>query len=169
MHVGIDQGGGLEPNRRQAANGGQTLWCLHAGWPLHIARITTWQLLPFHSIDVIMSTMASSITGVSIVYSTVCSGAGKRKDQSSASLACVRGIHRWPLNSPHKVPVTRKMIPFDGIMCNMHLHGLVQDCSNSSVLAMELLQCCAKPSLPPPSIWCLRLNTVQFSGTLMPH
>ena len=36
------------------------------------------------------------------------SGANKRKDQSSASLAFVRRIHRWPVNSPHNGPVTRK-------------------------------------------------------------
>ena len=42
--------------------------------------------------------------GVSTVYS----GADQRKHQSSASLAFVRGIHRWPVNSPHKGPVTRK-------------------------------------------------------------
>ena len=41
-----------------------------------------------------------------------------RKHQSSASLAFVRGIHRGPVNSPHKWPVTRKMFPFDDvIMC----------------------------------------------------
>ena len=53
-----------------------------------------------HYSDVIMSMMVSKITGVLIVYSTVCSGAGQRKHQSSASLVCVRGIHRWPVNSP---------------------------------------------------------------------
>ena len=38
--------------------------------------------------------------------------------QSSASLFFVRGIHQWPVNSPHKWPVTRKMFPFDDvIMC----------------------------------------------------
>ena len=47
-----------------------------------------------HYSDVIMSTMASQITGVSIVCSAVCSGAHQRKHQSSASLAFVRGIHR---------------------------------------------------------------------------
>ena len=47
------------------------------------------------------------------VYSTVYSGADQRKHQSSASLAFVRGMHRWPVNSPHKWPVTRKMLPFD--------------------------------------------------------
>ena len=57
--------------------------------------------------DVIMGAMASQITGVSIVYSTVCSGADQRKHQSSASLAFVGGIHWWPVNSPHKGPVTR--------------------------------------------------------------
>ena len=44
------------------------------------------------------------------------SGADQRKHQSSASLAFVRGIHRWPVNSPHKGPVTRKMFPFDDII-----------------------------------------------------
>ena len=62
-----------------------------------------------------MSAMASQITGVSMVCSTVCSGADQRKHQSSASLAFMRGIHRWPMNSPHKGPVTRKMLPFDDI------------------------------------------------------
>ena len=59
--------------------------------------------------DVIMGAMASQITGVASVYSTVCSCADQRKHQSSASLAFVRGIHRSPGNSPHKGPVTRKM------------------------------------------------------------
>ena len=52
-----------------------------------------------------MSAMASQITGVSIVCWTVWSGADQRKHQSSASLAFVRGIHRWPVDSPHKGPV----------------------------------------------------------------
>ena len=47
-----------------------------------------------HYTDVIMSTMASQITSLTIVYSTVYSGADQRKHQSSASLAFVRGIHR---------------------------------------------------------------------------
>ena len=66
--------------------------------------------------DVIMGAMASQISSVSIVYSTVCSGADQRKHQSSASLAFVRGIHRWPVNSSHKCPVTRKMFPFDDVI-----------------------------------------------------
>ena len=55
--------------------------------------------------DVILSAMAYQITSLTIVYSTVYSGADQRKHQSSASLAFVR----WPVNSPHKWPITRKM------------------------------------------------------------
>ena len=66
--------------------------------------------------DVIMSTMASQITSLSIVYSTVYSGTDQRKHQSSASLAIVLGIHGWLLNSPHKGPVMRKMFPFDDVI-----------------------------------------------------
>ena len=40
----------------------------------------------------------------------------RRKYQSSASLALVWGIHQWPVNSPHKGPVTRKMFPFDDVI-----------------------------------------------------
>ena len=39
-----------------------------------------------------------------------------KKHKSSASLAFVRGIHRWPVNSPHKGPVTRKRFPFDDVI-----------------------------------------------------
>ena len=42
-----------------------------------------------------------------------CSGRDQRKHQSSTSLAFVRGIHRSAENSPHKGPVTRKMLPFN--------------------------------------------------------
>ena len=67
--------------------------------------------------------MTSQITGFMIVYSTVCWGAYRRKHQSSASLAFLRGIQRWPVTPPpppppppHKVPVTRKMFPYDDVI-----------------------------------------------------
>ena len=63
-----------------------------------------------------MSGMASQITSLTIVYSTVDPGADQRKHQSPASLAFVRGIHRGPVNSPHKWPVTRKLFPFDDVI-----------------------------------------------------
>ena len=43
-------------------------------------------------------------------------GTDQRKNQSFASLAFVWEIHRWPVNSPHKGPVTRKMFPFDDVI-----------------------------------------------------
>ena len=68
------------------------------------------------SFHVIMGTMGSKITGVSIVLLTVYSGAGQRKHQSSVSLTFVRGIHRGPVKSLHKGPVTQKMFPFDDVI-----------------------------------------------------
>ena len=77
-----------------------------------------WRRYDLHYSDVIM---ASQITGVSIIYSTVCSDAHKRYHQNSASLAFVRRIHQWPLNSLHKGPVTPKMFPFDDIIMEIHI------------------------------------------------
>ena len=63
-----------------------------------------------------MGAIASQITSLTTVYLTIYSGADQRKHQSSASLTFVRGIHRGPVNSPHKWPVTRKMFPFDDVI-----------------------------------------------------
>ena len=63
-----------------------------------------------------MGTVASQITSLTIDFSTVYSDADQRKQQSSASLAFARGIHREPVNSPHKWSVTRKMFPFDDVI-----------------------------------------------------
>ena len=68
------------------------------------------------SVYVCLSVRASQITSLAIVYSTVYSGADQRKNQSSASLAFVRGIPRQAVNSPHKEPVTRKMFPIDDVI-----------------------------------------------------
>ena len=70
----------------------------------------------FHYNDVTMGAIASQITSLTIVFSTVYLDTDQRKHQSSASLAFVRGIHRRPVNSPHKRPLTRKMFPFDDII-----------------------------------------------------
>ena len=69
-----------------------------------------------HYDDVIMSAIASQITSLTIVYSIVYSDVDQRKYQSTASLAFVWWIHRGPVNSPHKWPVTRKMFPFDDVI-----------------------------------------------------
>ena len=73
-----------------------------------------------HYSDVIMSTVASQITSLTIVYLIICSGADQTKHQSSTSLAFVRGIHQGLVKSTHKGTVTRKMFDFpfaDVIMC----------------------------------------------------
>ena len=66
--------------------------------------------------DIMTSAMASQIISIWIVFSTGCSGTDHRKHQSSTSLALVRGIHWWPVDSPHKGPVTWKMFPFDDFL-----------------------------------------------------
>ena len=76
-----------------------------------------------HYSDVIASAMASQITRVSIVCSNVWSGADQRKHQSSASLAFVRGIHRSPVDSPHKGPVTREIFKFDDVITGLYISG----------------------------------------------
>ena len=93
-------------------------FCLPQGW-----WSTTWDVSVSrdeekmqHYNDVIMNTIASQITSSTIVYSAVYSGADQRKYQSSLSLAFVWGIHRWPVNCPHKGSVTRKMFPFDDVI-----------------------------------------------------
>ena len=90
-----------------------------------------------HYSDVIMRAMASKITSLNIIYSVVYSGADQRKHQSSASLAFVRGIHRWPVNSLHKGPVTRKMFPFDDvilcILIEISLECLIKGSNNRAV------------------------------------
>ena len=82
-------------------------------------------LIMTHYTDVIMGAMVSLITSLKIVYSAVYSGADRRKHQSSASLAFVRGIHRWLGNYPHKGPVTRKMFPFDDVIMSGALGILI--------------------------------------------
>ena len=62
-------------------------------WVSHFIRWTAGSLT--HYGDVIMVAIASQITSLTIVYSTVYSDADQRKHQSFASLAFVRGIHRW--------------------------------------------------------------------------
>ena len=79
-----------------------------------------------HYGDAMMDAIASHVTSLTIVYSTVYSDADRRKHQSSASLTFVWGIHRGPVNSPHKWPVTRKMFSFDDV--------IMKNCQMSAIL-----------------------------------
>ena len=60
--------------------------------------------------------MATLITSLTSVYSTVHTCADQRRHQNSVSLGLVRGIRRRPVNSPHKWPVTRKVFPFEDVI-----------------------------------------------------
>ena len=71
-----------------------------------------------HYNDVIMTTMASQITSVTVVYSTVYSDADQRKHQSSASLAFVWGFHRDRWIPRTKGQLRGKMFPFDDVIMN---------------------------------------------------
>ena len=90
-----------------------------------------------------MSAIACQITSLTIVYSTVYSDADQRIHQSSASLAFVLGIHRGPVNSPHKWPVTRKMFTFDDVIIEL------PTTKESSLMAMGL----QRTSKETASLW----------------
>ena len=75
-----------------------------------------------HYDDVIMSDITSQFTSLTIVYSIVYSDADQRKHQSSASLAFVWGIHRGPVNSPHKWQLRGKCFHLMTSSCKPHTH-----------------------------------------------
>ena len=81
------------------------------------------ELRSAHYNDVIMSTMGSQITGISIVYSIVYSGWSKQTSKLRVTGLC-GGNSRWPVKSPHKGPVTRKMVPFDDVI--MHMSNMIE-------------------------------------------
>ena len=122
-------------------------------------------LTQFHYSDVIMSAMASQITSVPIVYSTVCSGADKRTHRSPASLAFVRGIHRWPVNSTHKGPVTRKMFPFNDIIMLL----IVRQWLNQEIHKKKFSVCYLFSLVYPKASNDLYLMQIHLSGRRIYH
>ena len=156
----------------------------------------TWSMSCKHHVDihwsyyshVIIGAIASQITGLTIVYSTVYSGVDQWKYQSSASLASVRGVHRWPLNSPHKWPVTRKMFPFDDVIILSHTHTDSSNIAcpntrwmvnNTANLSSQLRTCVLETIVKGSDKWLHPTDTVGFnflslslilaSGTQLPN
>ena len=82
-----------------------------------------------------MVSMASQIACLTIVYPTVYSIEIK-KNQRSASLAYVRGIHRWPVNSQHNWPVTQKMFPFGDVIMGRVRTAASQPAADDICLSM---------------------------------
>ena len=106
-------------------------------YPRYLVVISYWiqpEFINKHYHDVIMSAMAFQFTSYTFVYSTVYSSWDQRKHQISASLAFVRGIHRWPVNSPHKGPVTRKMFQFDDVIMDRTSHAGSSPCTMITML-----------------------------------
>ena len=71
-----------------------------------------------HYNDVIMSVIGSQLTGVSIVYPTVCSGADQTKHKK--------------VKSPHKGPVTWNMLPFDDVIMIIMVYSSLGETSKRS-------------------------------------
>ena len=117
--------------------------------------------------------MASQITSLTIVYLTAYSGADQRKHQSSASLAFVRGIHRGPVNSQHKWPVTQKMFPFYDVIMTYPAKEVI--CSwGAGVFARTLphqVRCCSSPISSVQLMTKATINdkSLCFWGTRQPR
>ena len=134
-----------------------------------------------HYNSAIMGAIASQIASLTIVYSTVYSGADQRKYQSSTSLAFVRGIHRLPVNSPHQGPVKRKMFPFDdvimGVIFLQNTHSkhhwgvcvLIQAITRMSLYLMCVRYLSYIPRHQPH--WCIQYHhvimTPKFTCTIV--
>ena len=118
--------------------------------------------------DVILGALASQITILTIVYSAVYSGADQRKHQSSTSLAFERGISRWPVNSPHKWPVTRKIFPFDDVIMD---HGNFSYLSWLGLLqrrpCVEQYNVCTECRKPRKVQFPRRLSTIAFGMLIL--
>ena len=114
----------------------------------------------FHYNDVIMGALASQIIIPTIVYSTVYAGADQRKHQCSASLAFVRVIHLWLVNSPHKLPVTRKMFPFHDAIMLQKCHCMIRVFTD--IIHTHFISTCTITGKNPAS-WNFRLNKIYVS------
>ena len=66
------------------------------------------------------------------------SGPTSKKHQSPHHWPFVRGIHRWPVNSPNKGPVTRKKLPFDDVTMNLTSTNLQQNATRREACACFL-------------------------------
>ena len=131
--------------------------------------IARYQTTLDHYNDVIMNSMASQITTLMIIYSTFYSGADQLKHQSSASLAFGWGIHQWPMNSPHKGPISQKMFPFDDVImpqksvnCMRHVY-----CAFGYIWYLHLILFCIRSQSPHESnenITLSRSNMASWWG-----
>ena len=83
--------------------------------------------------------------------------------QSSAALAFVIWIHRWPVNSPHKRPVTGKMFPFDNVIMASVGHVVPPTCNRGREQMTAPIRRYTHSPLALPSIW------INNGGLLQPN
>ena len=86
------------------------------------------------------------------------------------------GIHRWPVNSPHKGPVTRKLFPFDGVIMSTsnetsvsamscQYHQWYRNTNNDISISTLACQCQQRYSLSNYrycQLWPTKVNIVVF-------
>ena len=109
-----------------------------------VLRYPITQIRFMHYVNVIMTTVASQITSLAVVYSIVYSGVDERKHQSSASLAFVRGI-----TGTGEFPAQRASYPENVSIWWRH-HGLLSD--NKHLAVADKTEVCYKRSHWYPSI-----------------
>ena len=130
-----------------------------------------WRAILEHYSDVIMSTMASQIYSLTIIYLSVYSGLDQRKYQWSAALAFVRGMTgKFPAQ---KGPVTRKMFPFDHVI--MKLEGIKRRVKMKHgghvargyycIYFSGTLSCSQIIAVHQSTRWNLRAHNLQVSGS----
>ena len=80
-------------------------------------------------------------------------------------LAFVRGIHWWPMNSPHKGPVTRKMLPFDDVI----MHNKPTLCTSITFVCTRYCQptCSRGTAMTTFSQWCCECRISKSSLLLL--
>ena len=135
----------------------------------HVFCVKTW-----HYGDIIMSAMVSVITGVSNFCSAFCSGAAQRKHYNSASMAFVRGIHRWRWIPFTKGPVTQKMFLFADVIIISTNDGimLIGSLSKNRDIWINIQQFSYKKLNKQTSSakwlpFCIRLNVSRNIGKLI--
>ena len=139
------------------------LWRVDSWRRLSISRFmcrsVSSQALQWHYSDLIMSTMASQRTAVWIVCSAFWLGTDQREHQSFESLAFVRGIHCWPVDSPHKGPITRKLF-------HLMTSSWRKDVSDNSIWKNHTCSDCWRLLLPFTGFWFWTKDALQISTPL---
>ena len=111
----------------------------------------------FHHSDVIMDVIASQITSLTIVYSTVYSSVDQRKCQSSASLAFVRRIHRSG-EFPAQIASNAKNVSIWWRHHVMFNSRLAQSRANSCLISICIVQLLQLSSPAMSNAFCLKTS-----------